>query len=458
MKYLTLFSFFILIAQTQAQIIPDEYIVILGEKVSSERIVSEHQIQPGRFYNRAINGFSAHLSEREKTKLLNDHRVIHIEPDQLIRLSQAWGIDRIDQRTLPLNNNYDYLFTGLGVTAYIIDTGIFYEHEEFAGRATFGFDAFGGTGEDCHGHGTHVSGTVGGETYGVAKDVFLKAVRVLDCDGSGKLSGVIAGIDWVIQNAVSPAVANLSFGSSSVSFALDQAIHNMIFSGVQAVIAAGNSNRDACTSSPARIPDAITIGATGINDNRTSWSNYGVCVDFFAPGEDILSAWIGGVSDSKIISGTSMAAPHVTGVAALYLQNHPFASYQAVRDHLLSFSTKNLVSASNTPNNHLLYSLEEMSGSGDYFSPHIQITTPLNNSNVARGKVLTVKSIPTDNIGVTSVKLYVNGIHQCTVTSAPFSCNWKVPNQRNQAYYLQTVATDPSGNTAASYYVLVNSK
>ena len=265
----------------------------------------------------------------------------------------TWGIDRIDQRNLPLSGTYTYTHTGAGVTAYIIDTGINTTHNEFGGRASVGYDAIGDgrNGIDCNGHGTHVSGTVGGATYGVAKGVTLKAVRVLDCTGSGTNSGVIAGVDWVTSHHSGPSVANMSLGGGA-STALDNAVSNSIASGVTYGIAAGNSNRNACNYSPARTATAITVGATTSTDARASYSNYGSCLDIFAPGSSITSSWIGSNTATNTISGTSMATPHVVGVAAQYLQSNPTASAATVRNALVANGTTGKVTSAgrNSPN------------------------------------------------------------------------------------------------------------
>jgi subtilisin family serine protease len=267
----------------------------------------------------------------------------------------------VDQRALPLSTTYSYSRTGAGVKAYIIDTGIRFTHSEFGGRASKGYDAFGGTGNDCHGHGTHVSGTVGGTTYGVAKGVSLVAIRVLNCSGSGTWSGIIAGIDWITGNhaAGQPAVANLSLGGGA-NTSVDDAVRRMIADGVATAIAAGNGNKrgqqNACNYSPARVTQGMTIGATNNTDTKASWSNYGSCVDWFAPGVSITSAWKNTNTATNTISGTSMATPHTAGVAALYLQGHPSASPQVVRDALAANTTKGVVKNSNTTNNNLLFS------------------------------------------------------------------------------------------------------
>ncbi len=246
--------------------------------------------------------------------------------------------------------------------AYIIDTGIRLTHSDFGGRAVSGYDSVdGGSADDCNGHGTHVAGTVGGTTYGVAKGVRLVGVRVLDCGGSGTWSGVIAGIDWATADhaAGAPAVANMSLGGGA-NTAVDDAVRRSVADGISYAIAAGNGNvagiaQDACKSSPARVAEAMTIGATDRTDKKTSWSNYGKCIDWFAPGLGITSAWYESDTQTKTISGTSMATPHTAGVAALYLQGNPTATSQQVRDALYAATTKGVVTSSKTANNHLLF-------------------------------------------------------------------------------------------------------
>lgn len=314
-------------------------------------------------YNAALTGFTASLPERALKGLVHNPNVEYIEVDQVVTIDATqspatWGIDRIDQRALPLSNSYTYNFTGAGVTAYIIDTGILFSHNEFGGRAKSGYDFVSNDSDasDCNGHGTHVAGTVGGSTYGVAKGVNLVAVRVLDCSGSGTTSGVIAGIDWVTANHAAKAVANMSLGGGA-STSLDTAVKNSIAAGVVYAIAAGNNNRDACKFSPARVPEAITVGATTSTDSRASYSNYGTCLDLFAPGSSITSAWYTSNTATNTISGTSMATPHVAGVAALYLEGHS-GTAQQVRDAIVTASTPNVViNAGRGSPNRLLYSL-----------------------------------------------------------------------------------------------------
>lgn len=351
------------------QVIPGRFIITVRDGVDPAAVARDHGVSPQYVYHSALNGFAGAMSDIARSGLAGDARVSRIEPDGIAQAwgtqsNATWGIDRIDQRSLPLSGTYTYTATGSGVTAYIIDTGIRFDHSEFGGRAVTGYDAVtsGGSAADCNGHGTHVSGTVGGATYGVAKAVRLVAVRVLDCSGSGSWSGVIAGMDWATANhaAGTPAVANMSLGGGA-SASVDAAVDRMIDDGIAVGVAAGNGNQagiaqDACKYSPARVARAMTIGATGKTDAKTSWSNYGKCVDWFAPGLSITSSWYTSSTATNTISGTSMATPHTVGVAALYLQGNPGASPQTVRDALYANTTKGIVTSSKSTNNHLLFS------------------------------------------------------------------------------------------------------
>ena len=350
-----------------------DYIVVLHDSVlSAEAVAQEHAAKLNgkvkHVYEAALKGYAVTLNENQREKLEADPRVAYVELDAEVTLSATqspatWGLDRIDQRSLPLNNAFSYLNTGAGVTAYVIDTGIRFDHAQFGGRAVSGTDTVdGGSADDCHGHGTHVAGTVGGSTHGVAKGVRLVAVRVLNCSGSGTNSGVIAGIDWVTANhtAGAPAVANMSLGGSASS-AVDTAVNNSINDGVTYAVAAGNGifgglfHANACNYSPARVPNAITVSATSSSDTKASWANYGSCVDWFAPGVSITSAWYTSSTATNTISGKSMATPHTAGVAALYLQSNPGASPATVRASLFNATTKAVVRSSSTTNNHLLF-------------------------------------------------------------------------------------------------------
>ena len=348
--------------------IPDQYIVVFRDDVAdapglANRLAAGQGAAVRYTYQHALKGFAARMSAQAAAALARNPNVAFVEQDQEVFLSATqtgatWGIDRIDQKALPLSGTYTYAATGVGVNAYIIDTGIRFSHSEFGGRAKTGFDAVtsGGNAADCQGHGTHVAGTVGGTLYGVAKAVTLYAVRVLNCQGSGSNSGVIAGVDWVANNHVKPAVANMSLGGGA-STAIDNAVKGMIEKGVTTAVAAGNGNwigiaQNACNYSPARVPTAITVGATTSSDAKASYSNYGTCLDLFAPGSGVTSAWYQSDTQTNTISGTSMAAPHVAGVAALHLQGAPGATPQQVRDALVTGATPGVVSraGSGSPN------------------------------------------------------------------------------------------------------------
>jgi subtilisin family serine protease len=356
--------------------IPDRYIVVLeewatgetGENSNAEAVADELGIvysgKVDKVFKHALNGFSVEMKAKQAEKLSQDPRVKFVEEDGEVtadttQTGATWGLDRIDQRDRPTDGNYNYTPTGSGVNAYIIDTGIRRTHAQFGGRAVIGYDAIGDgqNTNDCNGHGTHVAGTVGGSTYGVAKSVQLYAVRVLNCSGSGSNSGVIAGVDWVKNNHVKPAVANMSLGGGASS-ALDTAVNNAIAAGVTFAVAAGNENQNACNVSPARTANAITVGSTTNTDARSSFSNYGTCVDIFAPGSSITSSWYTSDTATNTISGTSMASPHVAGVAALYLQGNTTASAATVRDALVNNASSGKLTGINTGSpNLLLYSL-----------------------------------------------------------------------------------------------------
>jgi subtilisin family serine protease len=348
--------------QSTRELIADQYIVVLRTGVHdidghSNHLVAKTQGKIRRIYRSGIRGFSANLTAKEATQLSGDPSVAYIEQDQHVQVQGGnpkngattqtkadWGLDRIDQAPLPLNGSYSYSTTGAGVHVYIVDTGIRLSHVEFGGRATGDFsainDKYGATG--CNFHGTHVAGIVGGKTAGVAKAVKLHSVRVLDCNGGGDMTDVIAGMDWIIANASRPAVINLSV-AGPVSAVFNDAVERAVANGITVVVAAGNNyGDDACKYSPASAPSAITVGATALMDKIANFSNLGSCVDLLAPGDYIKSATNTGDRDYRIEFGTSMAAPHVAGAAALFLERNPTATPATVGNALIERATPDI--------------------------------------------------------------------------------------------------------------------
>lgn len=347
--------------------VKDSYIVTLkrsaGLKAASgagKSLVKEYGGSVDKTFGTALNGYSATLSATEARRLAADPAVASVEQNQRVRLADTtqtgapWGLDRIDQAALPLSGTYTYPDSaGSGVTAYVIDTGVRITHQQISGRAAYGYDAVDGdtTASDGNGHGTHVATTIAGSTYGVAKKAKIVAVRVLDNSGSGTTAGVIAGIDWVTANHSGPSVANMSLGGGA-STTLDTAVRNSIASGVTYAVAAGNSSANASSYSPARVTEAITVGATTGSDARASYSNYGSVLDIFAPGSSITAGWYTSDTATNTISGTSMATPHVAGAAAVYLAGHTSATPAAVASALTGGATADVVTSpgSGSPN------------------------------------------------------------------------------------------------------------
>jgi subtilisin family serine protease len=351
-----------------SEAIPGQYVVVMKDGASTaaavaREVVSAHGGKLRHTYGAALNGFAANLSPAAVDALRRNPQVQYVAEDGMAypdtaQTGATWGLDRIDQRGLPLNTTYNYSHNGAGVRVYVIDTGIRTTHAQFGGRASVGTDLVGDgqNGQDCNGHGTHVAGTIAGTTWGVAKGAQVISVRVFGCTGGAPWSTIIAAVDWVTANAVKPAVVNMSLGGGYYEPA-NTAVTNSINTGVTYVLAAGNSAMDACGYSPASTPSAITVGSTSSNDARSYFSNWGTCVDLFAPGSDITSAWWSSDTAMGTISGTSMASPHAAGVAALYVQANPTATPAAVATALVSTtSTGRLTDIGTGSPNKMLFS------------------------------------------------------------------------------------------------------
>jgi subtilisin family serine protease len=338
-------------------VIPGKYIVV-AEQGRDPAAVARWQNARDRQVLPLVNGFAATLDAAQVRALRASARVAYVEPDRVFTIDATqnmdangdpWGLDRIDQSALPLSRTYTYTRDGTGVFAYIIDTGLQANHPDFGGRAQNVYDALGGSGNDCNGHGTHVAGTIGGSTWGVAKRVNLRGVRVLGCTGSGSTSGIISALNWLRTNAQRPAVANMSLGGGR-STTLNNAANNLANSGVFLAVAAGNENQNACNVSPASASAAYTTAASDRTDLKASFSNWGSCVDGWAPGVSIKSAWL--LSGTRTISGTSMASPHVAGVGALYKSNFGDAASSTISSWINTNATAGVIRSnpSGTPN------------------------------------------------------------------------------------------------------------
>jgi subtilisin family serine protease len=329
--------------------IKDSYLVVLKAGRSADAgngLAGTYGATVRNTFRHALTGFSATMDEKQAARLAADPAVAYVEQDHAVRLAAtqdnppSWGLDRVDERPLPLDGKYTYDTTASAVNVYVIDTGIRITHDDFGDRASYGRDTVNDDNDasDCHGHGTHVAGTIGGSTYGVAKGVHLIAVKALNCEGHGTVSSIVEGVDWVTAHHVAPAVANMSLTRDG-SDAIDDAVRGSVAAGITYAIAAGNDNDDACKRTPARVSQAITVGATDLNDAKYSLSNTGNCIDLFAPGRNIVSAGTASDSASAMRSGTSMAAPHVAGAAALFLAKKPSATPEQVQEAIVENAT-----------------------------------------------------------------------------------------------------------------------
>ncbi|MEV0678726.1 S8 family peptidase [Actinosynnema sp. NPDC050436] len=341
--------------------IDGSYVVVLKEKPTNDSLAARYSGTVVHQFSHVFHGFSVRMTARDARRLAADPAVSYVQQNQRITLSgeqrnpPSWGLDRVDQRRLPLDDNYRYPTTASNVTVYVVDTGIRVSHRDFGGRAVWGTNTVDDQQEDCHGHGTHVAGTVGGQSYGVAKGVKLVSAKVFDCGGNGSSEDVAEALDWVVaHHASGPAVANMSLGGDAPDKVIEDAVRRTIADGVVAVVAAGNESDDACRHSPSRVREALTAAASDWTDRRAYFSNYGSCVDLFAPGDSITSAYTGSDTDSADLSGTSMATPHVSGAAALLLSATPTLTPAQVATTLINNSTKNTISDPRASPNRLL--------------------------------------------------------------------------------------------------------
>ncbi|MDQ3405286.1 MAG: S8 family peptidase [Actinomycetota bacterium] len=452
--------------------IKDSYIVVLDDTVVSASAVTDtarsladkYEGRVGRTYSHALRGFSVTMSGAQAAKLATDPAVGSVEPDAIGHSADtqpnppSWGLDRVDQRNLPLDKSYTYDNTASNVTAYIVDSGIRMTHRDLGGRAKSGYDFVDDDNDasDCLGHGTHVAGTVASATYGVAKGAKLVSVRILNCNDSATTADTLAGIDWVTANAVKPAVANFSlvFGSSAPT--VENAIKKSIESGVVWTLSANNQGTDACQSSPAKLPEAITVGNTTITDARSSTSNYGSCLDIWAPGTNIISTSHQSDTGTRTMTGTSMAAPHVAGAAALYLAGKPTATVQQVRDALVAQASTVTVSDGKPGSpNKVLYA---HSGSGDSdpeptcgpFSNTADVSIPDRGAAVTSS--ITVTNCPGTAPAVLKVAVDIRHSWRGDLVIdlvAPDGTNYRLKNSAN---------SDGADNVTATYTVNASSE
>lgn len=460
-----------------ATAVADSYIVVFKDSAvgrgrvaeAAQKVASRHGGAVARTYTAALRGFEVKAKAKAAARIAADPAVAWVEQNHTVSITgtqsptPSWGLDRIDQRALPLNNSYTYPNLATNVRAYIIDTGIRTTHNDFGGRATWGTNTVDTNNTDCHGHGTHVAGTVGGTAYGVAKGAQLVAVKVLNCQGSGTNAGVISGVDWVTANAVKPAVANMSLGGGA-NTSLDTAVRNSINSGITYGLAAGNdSGGNACNTSPARTAEGITVGSTTNTDARSSFSNIGTCLDIFAPGSSITSAWNTSDTATNTISGTSMATPHVVGAAALVASANPSWTAQQVRDYLVNNATSNVVTNPGTGSpNKLLYVVNDGTPTNDF---SISVSPTSGSVNPGSSVSATVNTATTSG-SAQSVSLSASGLpsgatasfNPSTVTSGNSSTMTISTSSSTPAgtYAITISGTAASGTKTTTYSLTVN--
>jgi len=462
------------VAGSYIVVFKDSSVTRAGVDKAARDLAAKHDGAVARTYRAALRGFELKASAERAARIAADPAVAYVEQSHTVRIQDtqnnppSWGLDRIDQRSLPLSGSYTYPNTATNVHAYVIDTGIRFSHSFLGGRATSGFDAIdGGSADDCHGHGTHVAGTVGATAHGVAKAVQLVGVRVLNCSGQGTTPQVVAGIDWVTANAIKPAVANMSLGGGGDS-SIDTAVRNSINSGVTFAVAAGNGNtlgirQNACNYSPARVAEAITVGATQSNDAAASFSNFGTCVDILAPGVSITSSWSTSDTATNTISGTSMATPHVAGVAALVLSANPTWTPAQVRDYLVNNSTPNVVTNPGTGTaNRLLFVVNDGTPPANDFSVSV---SPTSGSVAAGSSATTTVNTATTAGSAQSVSLSASGLpagasasfSPASVTSGGSSTLTisTTASVTNGTYPITVTGTGASGARTATYTLTV---